>query len=76
METNESYKRYHRFLSEVERKFASSIVGKSDKEKAELLELTVKIVDSFVDLYGDRAVNETLLHSARRILSEQPVNEN
>ena len=76
MEKDETYNRYHRFLAEVERKFCSSIIGKSDEEKWAMLRMTEKIVDSFVDLYGDGGVKETLLLEARIVLAQQVCSSN
>ena len=68
MEKNEAYHKYQRFLTEVERRFAEASVGKSEEEKNTMLQLTQRIIDSFVDLYGDGGADSTLLIEARMVL--------
>ena len=70
METTETYQRYHRFLTEVERKFSASLIGKTESEKREMLLLTQRILDSFTELYGDEKVNNNLQMEARIVLAQ------
>jgi len=71
-----SYKLYQRFLTEVERKFAAEIIGRSDEEKRAMLRLTQKIIDSYVGLYGDKSPNKTLSLEARMVIMQGRASEN
>lgn len=71
-----SYKLYQRFLTEVERKFAAEIIGKSDKEKRAMLQLTQRIIDSYVGLYGDKSTNGRLTMDARMVIMQGRASDN
>ena len=62
MQKDEAYHKYERFLTEVERKFASEIIGKSKEEQRAMLQLAKRIIESFTDLYGDSRTQRTLLN--------------
>jgi hypothetical protein len=77
MKHDMKYIRYCSFLNSIERDFQNQMIGKTDEQKAAILQVTRQVIENFRKIYGDQQeVNKELIKEAREAAFELPFNLN